>query len=224
VIRLPHPFHVRAEPGDDPEAIMMRNRRMTTMVASGIAVAWAATLFFLPGRSDLSQNRRLDKLDAAIQALSAGLDDIKNKYPVLPIPTPEEILKAAGIDASVLPRQGEQGKQGPPGPQGIPGPEGPPGISGPVGLGIPGIQGPKGDQGLPGTPGADGLTGPTGPQGPQGPQGETGSRGATGPQGEPGPGGPPGPPGPFCPAGYTAETLPFNGPGGQVDILVCVQG
>jgi type II secretory pathway pseudopilin PulG len=97
---------------------------------------------------------------------------------------------------------GERGPAGAEGDDGAPGPVGPPGLQG--------LPGPQGEQGIPGP------VGPEGPAGPAGPQGEPGPAGPPGPQGEPGPAGT------MCPAGFVADTLTFNMPGGQMTVFACV--
>ncbi len=209
------------------------------IIIAVVAVVWALTLFVLPSRNDLSQGRRLDALDAAVNALAAGLDEIRADNPTIKIPTAEEILRAAGEDPSLLTRQGEPGPPGPRGEPGIgaPGPPGPAGARGDTGAngatgatgppGVQGSEGPTGSEGPPGPQGPAGETGATGPPGPQGEPGPAGEPGATGPQGPIGPAGPAGPAGSSgaatCPAGFTARTFTLNTPGGQLVLFGCVQ-
>lgn len=204
-----------------------RVKRLFWFTAAAIAISLLLASVLLWWRLDTTNRidaneARLDALERAVAALSVAIDQARNNDQV--IPTPEEILKAAGINAGdLLPRPGEQGSPGPSGPPGERGARGP---AGPQGL--PGERGAQGDTG------ANGATGETGAVGPPGPAGEQGPPGATGPAGEPGPTGPagsvgppgprgePGPAGPICPSGFHGDRLTLNTPGGQVTVFVCL--
>lgn len=171
-----------------------------------------------------ANEQRLDSLEAAVAALSVAIDEARARDQV--IPTPEQILAAAGIEpGELLPRPGPPGERGPIGPPGASvrgekgdqGEPGVPGLPGPPGASVTGPQGEPGEQGPPGEPGAT-VTGPQGEPGAPGGPGPKGDTGAQGPRGEPGPAGL------QCPNGFHAGTLPINTPGGQVTVFTCLSG
>lgn len=168
-----------------------------------------------------ANEKRLDSLEQAVGALSIAIDEARSRDQI--IPTPEEILRAAGVNADdLLPRPGPPGPIGSPGPRGLPGERGPVGPTGQVG--------PQGERGADGVTGATGEIGPQGPAGEQGPAGADGAQGESGPpgpagaDGPPGPAGPRGPAGATCPAGFHGDTLTLNTPGGQVSVFTCIAG
>lgn len=121
---------------------------------------------------------------------------------------------------------GARGLRGATGPQGPTGARGAPGMDGERGTtGARGPQGHTGSQGPAGARGPAGATGAAGPAGEKGDAGAPGTRGPAGPQGATGPQGPPGPAGPAgmtCPAGFAAQTIILNMPGGQQFAYVCI--
>lgn len=221
-----------------------RGKEMTAVTIAVLFLIWIVTIFILPTWNDLHQNDRLNDLESAVSALAAGIDSAKQQNPEVPIPSAEEILRAAGEDPSLVGRPGEPGPQGPPGETGAAGPPGVQGDQGPAGpQGAPGPQGNDGQPGVPGPPGVTGASGPPGPVGPTGPVGPQGETGPPGPQGEPGPIGPQGvpgetgrigdtgavgatgpigPPGPLCPTGFVPREITINVSPGFETVIVCV--
>ena len=205
-------------------------------VAAAVTVSLALGGYLIWSQWDTSNRvdsnaKRLDALEVAVGALSVAIDEARSNNQL--IPTPEEILEAAGVNADdLLPRPGPPGDTGPAGPIGSRGEQGPSGPSGAPGLpgergepGPAGEVGPQGERGEQGPPGASGAQGEPGPIGPVGPVGTSGPAGPPGPTGERGPTGPQGPPGPEglqCPVGFHSGNLTLNTPGGQVTVFACV--
>lgn len=211
-----------------------RSDRALWLVLPAFVILWLLNIFVIPSRSDREQDERLGELENAVSALALAIDEARANDQL--IPTPEDILRAAGVHPDdLLPRPGPpgptgpQGVQGRPGERGATGPPGAPGLPGEAGeqgsVGEIGPQGVSGEQGPPGATGARGEPGPIGPAGSQGPPGPAGPPGPTGETGARGPAGPTGAQGPagmVCPSGFHADTFAFNAPGGQIVVFACV--
>lgn len=174
--------HIRFTP---TERTLHRSKWAMVVVAAAVltlcmwAVMWLAhenAQFEERDQQSLSDRKmlreRLDKDEAAIEALTEQLHQLGEK----PVVRPEDIPDDTDL---VL----------------VPGPQGPRGYSCIEELGYPrcrGDQGEAGSNGANGAPGRDGVdgapgaTGPAGPPGPAGPKGEPGKDGRDGVDGRPG--------------------------------------
>lgn len=212
-----------------------RGKMLFWFVAAAVIISLLLGAYLVWASWDTSDRltaneQRLDSLEHAVAALSIAIDEARARDQI--IPTPEQILAAAGVNADdLLPRPGEQGPPGVTGSTGPTGTTGATGEQGPIGetgaQGIPGEKGDTGEQGIPGIQGEKGDPGEQGIQGEQGlpgVKGDTGEQGPKGDTGERGPVGPPGPAGSSCPSGFHGGTVAINTPGGQTTIFACLAG
>lgn len=161
----------------NPDPYSDRHLHILTVIVAAVIIMLFGSYWLLTTR-DTSAGNRLDSLEGGLSALAVALDELRVAEPQADIPTPEEIIDAAGLDPELLQRPGPEGpigSQGQPGAQGTDGPIGPQGPQG-----EPGAQGETGPMGPQGLPGATGEIGPVGPQGQTGPAGATGADGADG--------------------------------------------